>query len=73
MFENLIFFLILETSIQLCHATVYKSKLQTNRLWRPGFDPRLVLVRFLVDRMALRQVFEYFGVSCYYPFTNGTH
>jgi hypothetical protein len=41
---------------------------------RPGFDPRSGLVGFVVDKVALRQVFsEYFGFPCQFSFHRMLH
>jgi hypothetical protein len=42
--------------------------------WRPGFDHRSGHVGFVVDKVALRQVFsEYFGFSCQFLFHRPLH
>jgi hypothetical protein len=39
------------------------------QLRRPGFDPKSVHVGFVVDKVAMGQVFsEYFGFSCQFSF-----
>jgi hypothetical protein len=41
---------------------------------RPGFEPRSVHVRFVVDKVALEQVFsEYFGFPCQFSFQRLLH
>jgi hypothetical protein len=42
--------------------------------WRPGFDPRSGPVRFVVNKVALGQVFsEYFDFPCQFSFHRLLH